>query len=317
MAPSKSRKNPSVFISHSSVNLKTARQVEAALQTAGFDAWLDRSDIHVGALLRSELQHAIKASHAVVLLWSKAAAASRWVAAEILTAFHLNRFIVPCVLSKTDLPPLLSRSVYFRLGGNRTDVLQRMTQQLAQAPRARNPWTTVNIYQSQDLSQTIQDLYGQQHTEMDQVERGDLVAAKKSHAKLDPAMLKAEKRWRFDPTILSLGGFHRKNGYMLKYWDENAAGRFPFDPLLEQGERLFFDTLLTNPVDFSALNGLGNILYFEGELDAAEFFVIKAIDYAAEAGINYTEAKNDLELIQSRRVELTPKLRSRRQASGR
>jgi len=34
---------------------------------------------------------------------------------------------------------------------------------------------------------------------------------------------------------------------------------------------------LINPIDYSALNGLGNILFFQGELDAAEFFVSSAI----------------------------------------
>jgi len=37
-----------------------------------------------------------------VLVWSKAAAASRWVAAEILTAFYLpmRRFVIPCVVER-------------------------------------------------------------------------------------------------------------------------------------------------------------------------------------------------------------------------
>lgn len=45
------KKGASVFISHSSVNLEDAKQIEAALKTGGFGVWLDDSDIRVGVLL--------------------------------------------------------------------------------------------------------------------------------------------------------------------------------------------------------------------------------------------------------------------------
>lgn len=83
------RKGPSVFISHSSVNLEIAKQVEAALTAGGFNVWLDDSDIRVGVLLGKELLKAIEASRAVVLIWSEAAKNSAWVTTEILAAFHL------------------------------------------------------------------------------------------------------------------------------------------------------------------------------------------------------------------------------------
>jgi hypothetical protein len=30
--------------------------------------------------------------------------------------------------------------------------------------------------------------------------------------------------------ILSLAGYHQKNVYMIKHWEEYCAGRFPKDP---------------------------------------------------------------------------------------
>jgi len=57
---------------------------------------------------------------------------------------------------------------------------------------------------------------------------------------------------------------------------------------------------LINPVDYNALNGLGNILLFQGEPDAAEFFVTSAIKCAKDAGVDYWQAKQDLKLIRSR-----------------
>jgi TIR domain len=232
-----SRKRAAVFISHAGVNLEAAQRVEAALDAAGFDPWLDRSDIRVGALLGRELRQAIEASKAVVLMWSKAAASSPWVATEVLTAFHLNRYIVPCVLSGTELPQFLSRSVYFDLRKRRADVLARLGDQVARAARARNEFPAVA---------------------------------------------------------------HRKNAYMLKHWEAYCAGRFPPDALLAEGRTRLFATLFANPIDYTALNGLGNILLFAGELDAAEFFVQSAVKCAAREGVAYPEATHDLQLIRSR-----------------
>ena len=92
------------FISHASKDTPMAVQIEEALEDDGLQVWLDHSEIRLGALLRRELQTAIKNSHILILLWSKAAAKSRWVAAEVLTAFHLDRFIVACVYDNTPLP---------------------------------------------------------------------------------------------------------------------------------------------------------------------------------------------------------------------
>ena len=93
---------------------------------------------------------------------------------------------------------------------------------------------------------------------------------------------------------------------MIKHWQEYSAGRFPKDTLLKEGRSRFFETLLINPIDYNALNGLGNILLFQGELDAAEFFVSGAINCAEKDGIDYWQAKHDLELIRSRITAAKP-----------
>ncbi|MDP2840887.1 MAG: toll/interleukin-1 receptor domain-containing protein [Candidatus Methanoperedens sp.] len=294
---SEDKKRRSVFISHSSANLAAACQIDERLHAAGLDPWLDHSDIRVGALLGKELQHAIQKCKAMVLLWSKPASESRWVAAEILSAFHMNRFIIPCVLSAVELPPFLSRSVYFDFRRGRKDALTRLGDQVKHAPRKRNEFTAVSSYKDLDLKMTIASIYAQQNA----IVSSDAPAlSKRLQKKSDAEMHVAEKRWRYDPTILNLAGYHRKNAYMIKYWDEYCAGRFPRDTLLDEGERFFFVSLFGNPLDYGALNGLGNILYFKGELDAAAFFVGRAIACAEEAGVDYEDAKHDLALIRHR-----------------
>jgi hypothetical protein len=300
MSKAKTQNRTVAFISHAGVDMATARTVEKALASAGVDSWLDDSDINVGALLRKELRGAIEASQAVVLLWSKAAAASRWVAAELLMAFHLDRFVVPCVLQGApDLPQFLSGSVFLKIDKEDADALRRLCRQVQKSPRSRNELLRVEPYQDSDLKDTIRTLVQGQRAVIGLLDR-DEAKARDLQRTVDVAMRAAEAQWPFDPTILNLAGYHRKNGYMVAHWAEYCAGRFPKDPLLAEAERFFFDTLFVNPNDYSALNGIGNVLLFEGELQAAEFFVRKAIDCAAADGVEYGEAKHDLQVISNR-----------------
>ena len=301
------KKAPGVFISHSSVNLQDAKQVKAAINAGGFDVWLDDSDIRVGVLLGKELLKAIEASRAVVLIWSEAAKNSAWVTTEILAAFHVNRFMLPYTLDETEFPQLLSRSIHGDLRKEQAATLTKLVQDVKRAPRSRNQFPGVTAYQPPELEKTSRELNDAQMAVLGRVDDNDLVGAEKLQQELDVKMRAAELRWTVDPTILSLAGYHRKNAYVIKHWQEYSAGRFPKDPLLEEGRSRFFETLLINPIDYSALNGLGNILLFQGELDAAEFFVSSAIKCAKKDGIDYWQAKHDLVLIRSRLKAANPK----------
>src|SRR5262249_10331444 len=70
---------PTAFISHASADAKFVQGLDHALQADKIKTWVDSADIHYGALLRHQLTTSIRASTVVVLVWSKAAAKSRWV----------------------------------------------------------------------------------------------------------------------------------------------------------------------------------------------------------------------------------------------
>lgn len=70
------------FISHSSHDRELARKLERGLEAGGLSVWLDDSDIRLGVLLGKELQSSILDCKVLVLLWSAAAAGSRYVNAE-------------------------------------------------------------------------------------------------------------------------------------------------------------------------------------------------------------------------------------------
>ena len=68
-------------------------------------------------------------------------------------------------------------------------------------------------------------------------------------------------------------------------------------PVKNSRDRCFFESLFADPLDYEALNGLGSILYFEREFEAAEFFIRRALVLAKRAGVDYPAAKSDLDLV--------------------
>lgn len=300
MKTKKREKSPirmDAFISHASEDSTLAARIEKALEDDGLSAWLDRSEIRVGVLLRNELQAAIQNSSVVILLWSESAASSRWVAAELLTTFHLDRFIVPCVLDGTQLPQFLQNTVYLDLRQDKGKRIKSLCRAVRQAPNSANVIPPIMYSQSEELKQTIQAIYQGQTEVLKLLEDRNIDKARKVYKIVDKMMKNAEKVWRLDPWVINLAGYHRKNAYMLKHWDAIQAGRPPKDPFLERAERFFFEALFVNPIDHSALNGLGSILIFERDLDAAEFFIRRAISLAQKEGIDYSAAQQDLAMI--------------------
>jgi tetratricopeptide (TPR) repeat protein len=285
------------FISHASKDAALAMRIEELLKEDGLKVWLDHAEIRLGVLLRKELQTAIQNSRILILLWSKAAAQSRWVAAEVLTAFHLNRFIVGCVRDNTHLPYFLQNTIYLNLRRRKSAWVEPLRRAVRESPDAANEVPTVMSSQSRELQQTIQRIAQGQKEVTDRLGNRDLQGAKAKQQLLDGVTVDAEKAWPLEPMVLNLTGYHHKNAYMLKHWAAIQAGRPPKDQSLERAERFFFEALFVNPNDCSALNGLGSILIYERDLEAAEFFIRRAIALAEQNGLHYAAATHDLAMI--------------------
>ena len=281
------------FISHASKDATLAARIEELLEEDGLQVWLDRSEIGMGGLLRKGLQTAIKNSRVLILLWSKAAAKSRWVAAEVLTAFHLNRFIVACARDSSPLPYFLQNSVFLNLQHRKADWVERLRRGVRESPDAANEVPTLMSRQSQELRKTIQRIDQGQREVTNRLFHRDLSGAKEKQQIVHGLTVDAEKAWPLELMVLNLAGYHRKNAYMVKHWAAIQAGRPPKDRSLERAERFFFEALFVNPNDYSALNGLSSILIFERDLEAAELFNSRAIALAEQDGIDYTAAKVD------------------------
>jgi hypothetical protein len=286
------------FISHSSEDAEIAEKIQNILVDAGLTLWLDRSALRFGVLLRDELLAALRASRVTVLLWSKASSKSRWLASEFLSAYHMDHFIIPVRLDKTRLPQFLQNTVYLDIDRSGEQVLENLPRAVREAPDAANRFSPIMASPPLEQKLTSLNIAAIQKKETALIP-GKLGEARKVHAKADVMVREAEKRWKYNSMILALSGYHLKNAYLLKHWDAIEAGRPPRDALLLRAEAKFFETLFVNPEDPSGLNGLGSVLMLERELYAAEFFILRAIEFAKRAGGTYPEAEHDLALVRS------------------
>ncbi|HVW77195.1 MAG TPA: TIR domain-containing protein [Alloacidobacterium sp.] len=284
------------FLSHASQDASIANQLEQSLRERSLTCWVDNSSLAFGGLLRQELQAAIQQSRTLILLWSEAASQSRWVMAEIFTAFHLHRFIIPYVLDATPLPQFLANSAYLSLKRDHSDIGEKMAHAIAAAPDTANKPAPMISSRTQIVESLVNGI-GAAQINVVQAMTANFQAAKDANIQVEKALQSLMKMAPMDAMVLNLAGFQCKNDYMFQHWDAIQAGRAPKDPMLQKAERYFFDTLCIDPFDPSALNGLGSILMFERELDAAEFFQRRAIDLVAASGGSYEAAKQDLELI--------------------
>jgi Flp pilus assembly protein TadD len=84
---------------------------------------------------------------------------------------------------------------------------------------------------------------------------------------------------------------------MIKHWAAIQHRETPQDVLLEESERFFYAALSIQPDEPSALNGLGSVLILRHDLDAAEFFIRRALAKTQAQGLSYAAAEHDLQLV--------------------
>jgi hypothetical protein len=286
-----------VFISHSSEDSGYVAHLAALLARQGYEPWVDTAKLRFGALLRNELRAAIQNSRVLLLIWSAPARRSRWVLSEMFTAFHCGRFIVPCVLDGTPLPGFLRQALYFDAERDRTHIGAKLALAIRDAPHHANEHAALTPYR-EPIVQRIADTVAMSQIAVLESASKDRRAAIKANKSVREALVHLKALAEADPLVQNLQGFQCKNDYLLRNWDLIMAGQPPADEILLRGERCFFESLCADPRDGSALNGLGSILFYELELDAAEFFQRRAIEIIKKrTGGRYEEAERDLDMV--------------------
>jgi len=203
------------FLSHASQDAAFANTISAALTKERLKPWVDNSSLAFGSLLRDELQKAIGDSRVLTLLWSKPASESRWVTAEIFTAFHLDRFIIPCVLDDTPLPQFLQNTAYLTRQRDAADIGPKLARAIQSAPHAANkvaPWLGSRTSEIQSLIYDLGQAQIQTILAMDK----NFDAAANANASIRSALESVMKIAPYDPMVLNLAGYQCKNDYMSR-----------------------------------------------------------------------------------------------------
>ena len=91
-----------IFISYSRHDRATARRFAEGLEAEGYSVWWDDA-LRSGEAFDTRIEEALRAANAVIVLWSKQSASSRWVRAEATLADR-NRTLFPLMIEPCERP---------------------------------------------------------------------------------------------------------------------------------------------------------------------------------------------------------------------
>jgi tetratricopeptide (TPR) repeat protein len=286
-----------VFISHSWENKPVARKLAEDLGRS-HEVWIDHVKLHGGDPLLLEIQQAIGSCDSLILLWSAPAKASRYVRMEWESALILPKALIPCRLDDTELELFLKRLLWIDFRASYDTGLSKLGDSLGQPAYPQRP-PKETTKPRDDVPTLVNRISGKQYELLDYLDQNQVAVARAIQSALDKEIEEALAREEEDPSIFALAGYHYKNAYMIENWDAVRVGEAPPSELLEKAEGYFHRALAIEPNDPSAWNGVGNVLLFRRDLDAAEFFIKKAIKREPR----YAAAKQDLLLIQRLRKQ--------------
>lgn len=130
-----------VFISHSSVDKPFVRKLSQSIQNAGFQVWLDEKELLVGDSLPSKISEAVKSAAVVLVVVSRAAVQSRWLAFELNQATQKmiegKCRVIPVVFEQVELPSEVTGLLYADFTGNKESALSSIITALKYEARSR------------------------------------------------------------------------------------------------------------------------------------------------------------------------------------
>src|SRR5439155_15305776 len=109
----------------------------------------------------------IRKCRVLVLLWSKAASKSRWVMAEMFTALHSKRYIVPCVLDHTALPQFLQNTAWLDRRRDKASLAKKLCAAIRGAFRGGNKVAPFIAGANREVDDAVEDLARTQLAELD------------------------------------------------------------------------------------------------------------------------------------------------------
>lgn len=120
-----------VFLSHSSHDKQFIRKLATDLTAAGIKVWLDEQNIRVGDSIPDKIDQGLASSDYFLIALSEHSAKSDWVKKELNTALiseiaKRKVKILPVLLSKTELPSIISDKKYADFTKSYKEALQEL-----------------------------------------------------------------------------------------------------------------------------------------------------------------------------------------------
>lgn len=287
-----------LFISHSWENKPVARKLTEDLSVS-HQVWIDHVKLHGGDPLLLEIQRGIENCDFLILLWSAPAKASRYVRMEWESAIVLPKALIPCRLDNTELELFLKRLLWIDFRASYEAGLSKLRDSVDRPAHSRHPSSKEMTKPKDDVRALIDGIYRKQDELLGYLGQNQVTEARAIQSILDKEIKEALAREEGDPYIFAVAGYHYKNAYMIENWDAIQAEEAPPSELLEKAESYFHRAMAIEPNDPSSWNGIGNVLLLRRDLDAAEFFIKKAIEMEPR----YAAAKHDLLLIERLRKQ--------------
>ena len=123
-------KKPYIFLSHSKQDKEFTHWLDAQLQAAGFNTWLDMNNIPDGSTWAREIEKGVRECGALVVVMSNAARRSEWVENETLLAISLRKPVFVALAEDTQLPIYLVNRQYTDFRYNRDKAARQLMKAL-------------------------------------------------------------------------------------------------------------------------------------------------------------------------------------------
>lgn len=129
---------PQIFVSYTSADCATAKEIVEGLCSQGLNIGLDTKELHPGDRVLESIRNAISASSYFILLWSNNSLRSYWTIAELEVVLRelQSRDItfLPVLLEDCEIPPYLTEYQWFDMRSGVKENLERLTESLRAAP---------------------------------------------------------------------------------------------------------------------------------------------------------------------------------------
>lgn len=127
------KKQPSIFISYTHKDKERVIPLASYLGRLGLKVWMDTKDLVAGQTIIEKVSEAISKSDLYLVCLSPAALSSQWVNHELNTALTLETTqgqpkVLPIMVAKSELPPMLSGRLYVDMTGSLDQAKQKLRQ---------------------------------------------------------------------------------------------------------------------------------------------------------------------------------------------